>query len=36
MIGALGELSTYVLRFCLNLRFKCVVLMGYIVVVVYM
>ena len=36
MIGALGELSTYVLGFCLNLRFRGVVVMVYIVVVVYM
>ena len=36
MIGALGELSPYVLGFCLNMRFKGVVVMVYIVVVVYM
>ena len=35
MIGTLDELSTYVLLFCLNLRFKGVVVMVYIVVVVY-
>ena len=35
MIGALCELSIYVLWFCLNLRFKGVVVMVYIVVVVY-
>ena len=31
MIGALCELSIYVLRFCLKLRFKDIVEMGYIV-----
>ena len=36
MIGALGELSNYVLGCCLNLRFKGVVVMVYIVIVVYM
>ena len=36
MIGALCELSIYVLGFCLKLRFKGIVEMGYIVKIDYM
>ena len=36
MIGALCEFSIYVLGFCLKLRFKGVVGMGYIVGIMYM
>ena len=36
MIGALGELSPYILWFCLNMRFKGRVPMVYIVLMVYM
>ena len=36
MIGALGELSPYVLRFCLNMIFKGCALVVYIVLLVYM
>ena len=36
MIGALDELSPYMLGFCLNMRFKGRVLVVYIVLVVYM